>query len=143
MIWAGAGIGQPGVTRTQPVNLLDIYPTLVDVCGLPHRPELEGLSLAPLLKNPKAKRPPTVSTYLEGNHSVRDERWRYTRYRDGSEELYDRRADPNEWENLAAQPRYARLKAKLARWMPTQNAKPAPEKPAYDFDPVKHTWRKK
>ncbi len=143
MIWAGAGIGMPGVTRAQPVNLLDIYPTLVDICGLPKRPELEGLSLAPLLKDARAKRTPTVSTYLEGNHSVRDERWRYTRYQDGSEELYDRRRDPNEWDNLASQRGHAKLKARLAQWMPKTNAKSAPEKPAYDFDPVKHTWRLK
>jgi arylsulfatase A-like enzyme len=143
MIWAGAGIKEPGVTRTQPVNLLDIYPTLVDVCDLPKRSQLEGLSLDPLLRNSRAKRPPTVSTYLEGNHSVRDDRWRYTRYQDGSEELYDRHADPNEWENIANQARYTRLKAKLARWMPRENAKPAPEKPAYDFDPAKHIWRRK
>jgi len=143
MIWAGAGVEKPGVTRTQPVNLLDIYPTLVDICGLPKRPELEGTSLAPLLKNPKAKRPPTVSTYLEGNHSVRDDRWRYTRYQDGSEELYDRRADPNEWENLAAQSRYAGIKGQLEKFMPRQNAKSAPEKAAYDFDPVRHVWRPK
>jgi len=143
MIWAGAGVEKPGVTRTQPVNLLDIYPTLVDVCGLPKRPELEGLSLAPLLKNPKAKRPPTVSTYLEGNHSVRDDRWRYTRYQDGSEELYDRRADPNEWENLAGQSRYAGIQGQLGKFMPRQNAKSAPEKGAYDFDPVRHSWRLK
>jgi arylsulfatase A-like enzyme len=143
MIWAGAGIKEPGVTRDQPVNLLDIYPTLMDVCELPKRSALEGLSLEPLLKNSHVKRPPTVSTYLEGNHSVRDDRWRYTRYQNGSEELYDRHADPNEWENLAMQSRYTRLKAKLARWMPKENAKSAPEKAAYDFDPVKHTWRKK
>lgn len=143
MIWAGAGIREPGVTRQQPVNLLDIYPTLIDLCNLPKRKELEGHSLESLLKNSQAKRPPTVSTYLEGNHSVRDERWRYTRYRDGSEELYDRHADPNEWENLASQPRYTRLKAKLGRWMPKRDAKSAPERPAYDFDPVRYTWRKK
>ena len=96
----------------------DLYPTLVEMCGLPQRRELEGTSLVPLLRNLGAKRNLTVSTYLPGNHAVTDEKFRYIRYADGSEELYDSVNDPNEFHNLAAQPRYERQKKELAKWAP-------------------------
>lgn len=125
-------ISAPGITRPngqcgRPVNLLDIYPTLIDVCGLKAREELEGRSLAPLLRDPAASwNYPTLTTYQRGNHSVRSERWRYTRYHDGTEELYDHAADPLEWRNLAGKPEHAAVKKELARWMPSADAPNAP-----------------
>jgi arylsulfatase A-like enzyme len=102
------------------VSLLDLYPTLVELCGLPRRPALEGTSLVPLLEAPKsnAPRPPAVTTHGAGNHSVRTERWRYTRYRNGEEELYDHSSDEMEWSNLASDPEYTQVKRKLAAWLP-------------------------
>ena len=77
--------------------------------------DLEGLSLVPLLKDPKAKRErPAVITYQKGNHAVRDERWRYIGYHTGEEELYDMHEDPNEWHNLAGDPKHAGVKKRLA-----------------------------
>lgn len=143
LLIAGPGVRQPGTTRTQPVNLLDLYPTLIDLCGLSKKPELEGESLVPLLQNPKAAHKPSVSTFEPRNHSVRDIRWRYIRYHDGTEELYDRAADPNEYRNLAAGPRHAAVKTTLARYIPKTSAPPVPERTAYDFDFATHTWRKK
>lgn len=120
---AAPGIAGNGKACPRPVNLLDIYPTLVDLCGLSAKAGLDGVSLRPLLQNPMATWDrPTLTTYLRNNHSVRDERWRYTRYSDGSEELYDHRSDPMEWINLARDPRHAAIKQGLARRMPTQNA---------------------
>lgn len=117
------GITQQNQRSSRTVSLIDLYPTLSDLCGLPARPELEGTSLTPLLRDPKAAWDrPAVCTYFRNNHSVRSERWRYTRYQDGGEELYDHAADPQEWENLAGQPRYQFLKQELARWLPTENA---------------------
>jgi arylsulfatase A-like enzyme len=118
----------PGVTKagqrcSRPVSMIDIYPTLIDLCGLPSRKELEGVSLRPLLTNPGADWDrPAITTYFRNNHSVRSERWRYTRYADGGEELYDHKADPMEWENLAAKSQYASIKSELARWVPNVNA---------------------
>ncbi len=67
------------------------------------KPRLEGISLQPLLEDPKADwNHAAISTLGQGNHAVRDERWRYIRYADGSEELYDHQNDPSEWHNLAA-----------------------------------------
>jgi hypothetical protein len=91
--------------------LLDIYPTLLDLCGLPQKPGLEGSSLLSLLKDPRAPwERPAVTTHGRNNHAVRDERWRYIRYADGSEELYDHHADPPEWKNLAGDAQYMTVK---------------------------------
>ena len=62
----------------------------------------------------------------KGNHAVRTERWRYIRYNDGGEELYDHDADPNEWNNLAKDPKYTGTIKKLAELLPKTNADPAP-----------------
>jgi arylsulfatase A-like enzyme len=143
MIFAGAGIKQTGIARRQPVSLLDVYPTLTDLCGLPPNPRNEGKTLTPLLRNAKAKRDPAVCTYLPNNHAVRTERWRYIRYEDGGEELYDCQADPHEYRNLAADPRRAGLKRELARWMPVKNVPPVPDRSHYSFDFATHSYRRK
>jgi len=126
LIFAG-----PGVTRnarcSKPVELLDLYPTLIELCGLPPRTGLEGHSLVTQLKDASAPRPwPAITTHNHDNHTIRTEHWRYIRYADGSEELYDERADPNEWTNLARDPRHADTKRDLAKWLPKSGAPPAP-----------------
>jgi len=121
------GITRPGSRCRRAVDLVDIYPTLVELCGLPPKQGLEGRSLVPWLKNPDLeKERPALTTYLRGNHSVRTEQWRYIRYHDGTEELYDHRQDPLEWYNLAARPGYEDVKRQLARWLPSYDAPDAP-----------------
>jgi arylsulfatase A-like enzyme len=115
---------KPQVSTT-PVSLLDIYPTLTALCGLqpPTTHELDGVNLTAVLSGvSKDRGQPVLSTYGRGNHSLRDERFRYTRFRDGNEELYDHRYDPHEWRNLAAAPRFAAVKARLAAHLPEINA---------------------
>lgn len=118
----------PGTTKTnqvcqRTVNLMDIYPTLIDLCDLPKKSDIEGHSLMPLLKDPGAKwEHPSVMTWLKGNHAVRSERWRYIRYADGSEELYDHKSDPLEWTNLAKDPKYVAVKKELGLHMPKSDA---------------------
>jgi len=105
------------------VSLQDIYPTLVDLCGLPPREDIDGRSLVPLLKNPSAPWDyPAVSSYDFSEFSVRTERWRYTIYIDGSEELYDHSHDPEEWTNLSGDPRYAEIKEELSAFVPRNPA---------------------
>jgi choline-sulfatase len=126
LIVAGPGVAE-GARCGRPVELLDLYPTLSELCGLPPRGGLEGHSLVPQLKDAQAPRPwPAVTTHNQGNHAVRSERWRYIRYADGSEELYDHRDDPDEWTNLAKDPRLAEVIREHARWLPAMDAPPAP-----------------
>lgn len=124
----------PGITETnskcdQPVSLLDIYPTLVSICGLNDRKDLEGHDLLPLLKNPSMQWPhAAVTTWKSGNQSIRTRRWRYIRYETGEEELYDHQVDPNEWRNLAAVPKYAETKRLLAKQLSSTGTEGEPRK---------------
>jgi len=121
------GITKAGSRSHRPVSLIDIYPTLIDLCRLSPKPELQGKSLLPLLKNPDASwSRPALTTYGRNNHSLRTERWRYIRYSDGTEELYDHHTDPLEWTNLAGDPKYQQLKQELRRWLPQANAPESP-----------------
>lgn len=121
------GLTRPGGRCRRPVDMMDIYPTLIDICALGRRGGLEGVSLVPWLKNPELeKERPALTTYQRGNHSVRTQRWRYIRYVDGGEELYDHDNDEMEWTNLAGDSRYDDLKRQLARWMPQTNAPDSP-----------------
>jgi arylsulfatase A-like enzyme len=144
LIIAAPNVTKPGSRTSQPVSLIDLYPTLIELCGLPRNDRLDGISLVPLLRNAAAKSErPAVTSHGRGNHSVRSQHFRFIRNADGSEELYDHRTDPNEWANLANIAEYNQLKRELARWIPKGEAKPAPRKRAYDFDPVRYEWRRK
>ena len=138
------GVTKPKTVSKRPVSLLDLYPTLVDLTGLPGRDELEGVSLRPLLENPGREWDrPAVMTFGRGNHAVRSERYRYIRYANGEEELYDHSSDPNEWDNLAGDPAHADVIADHARWLPKKNAPGALRKDTFIFDPETYTWQRK
>ena len=112
----------------QPVDLTVLYPTLLELSGLPADKEADGVSVVPLLQNPKAKwERPAIMTYQKGNHAIRSSRWRYIRYSDGSEELYDHESDPNEWNNLANDPQHKKVIANHRKWIPEQEAKTVPD----------------
>jgi choline-sulfatase len=147
LIFAGPKIFRGG-RCVQPVELLDIFPTLIDLCGLPPRSDLEGISLAPQLKDPSTPRTrPAITTHNQNNHGVRSLRWRYIRYADGSEELYDIENDPHEWHNLAGDPRYQSIIEEHRRWLPQVNAPPvagsAHRVLTYDPETGKATWEGK
>ncbi|MBY0458938.1 MAG: sulfatase-like hydrolase/transferase, partial [Gemmataceae bacterium] len=126
LIFAGPGISA-SAKCSQPAELLDLYPTLLELCDLPANKAVEGMSLVPQLKDPKAKRErPAVTTHNQGNHAVRTDKWRYIVYADGSEELYDCAADPHEWTNLARDPKFAEVKKELAKWAPARSVPPLP-----------------
>jgi arylsulfatase A-like enzyme len=124
------GISGPGLPRqlsATPVSLVDLYPSLVALCGLPlpadH--ELDGVNLAPILKGERRERgKPVLTSFGVGNHSITDGRFRYIRYRNGDEELYDHDRDGYEFTNLAGDKKYADIKARIAGLLP---AKDAPE----------------
>jgi len=109
------------------VSLLDLYPTIAELCSLPPRSDAEGTSLLPLLRDPQSGWDrPAVTTHGENNHAVRSEKWRYIRYADGGEELYNEENDPLEWKNLAGRPEFVEVQQNLAKWLPEKNAEPAP-----------------
>lgn len=115
---------QPPHRTHRPVSQLDLYPTLVELAGLPPNPTNRGRSLAPLLLNPDAEGyAAVIITHGYGNHAVRSERWRYIRYEDGAEELYDHWNDPQEWTNLAAVPHLKPVIAALRGHLPKDNAR--------------------
>lgn len=132
------GTARAGAVCGRPVSLLDLYPTLAELAGLPPPPHLDGQSLVPLLRDPAAAwERPAVMTYQRGNHAVRSERWRYIRYAGGDEELYDHDADPREWTNLASRPEFRPVMADLARWLPPHDAPPVPNLPRPSPSPKK------
>jgi len=121
------GVTKPNTRCDAPVDFMCIYPTLVDLIGLPVPGHVEGPSVRSLLDNPDGgKDRLSVITHGRGNHSVRELNWRYIRYADGSEELYDHRVDPYEWTNRADDPQLADLKKRLADAMPKEEAVDAP-----------------
>ena len=121
MIVVAPGVAEPGSICAQPVSLVDLYPTLLELGGLPEYTRLDGHSLVPQLGAPARPTERPAYTINGGRHqSVRSDRWRYIRYSDGSEELYDHESDPTEYTNLAGLPEHAALKAELATWFPDE-----------------------
>ncbi len=119
LIFAGKNIDS-GKRCGEPVGLVDIYPTLVELCGLDPNKENEGLSLVKQIDNPKAKRKVgAVTTFGMGNSSVIFDGYQYIEYEDGSQELYDLENDPNEWYNIANDPANEKLIEKLRKQLPT------------------------
>lgn len=127
LIIVAPGTARAGTSSEQPVSLVDLYPTLLELCALPARADLDGLSLVPQLRDPAAPRlRPALMTEQRGNHAVRTARYRYIRYADGGEELYDHATDPHEWTNLAGDPRFRETLASHRRWLPEREAATAP-----------------
>ena len=101
------------------VSLLDIFPTIADYGGLPVPDELEGLSLRPLVEGSQDRvRDHHVTTLGRASYSLRSESFKFIRYYDGSEELYDLASDPNEWTNLAGESGYEELRGRLREKLP-------------------------
>ena len=107
-----------GSHSDRPVGLIDLYPTLTELCGIESPDKLDGQSLVPLLRNPKRSTGRAVVTMFDpGNTSLRTDHWRFIRYADGSVELYDHRDDPHEWYNLANQEKHAEQRESLNRML--------------------------
>ncbi len=133
MIKAPKGISKapdgtfPGQTANTLTSLVDIYPTLLDLCSIPQRDDLDGEILTPFLANPDSVADrPILTTYDFGDYSVRFGQWHYIKYVDASEELYDLDKDPEEWNNLAGEVEYFIIKKKLRTFLPKEPV-PLPE----------------
>lgn len=127
------GLKTAGQASARMAELVDLYPTLADLAGLTPPPDLQGVSLRPLLLNPTAEW--SHPAFTQGQradapgHSVRTDRWRYTQWDRGAkgEELYDQEGDPQEVHNLAALPKYASTVAEMKALL--QQAHPVPVQP--------------
>ncbi|MDG1896014.1 MAG: sulfatase [Fuerstiella sp.] len=104
-----------------PVSLIDLFPTLTEMCDVTAPGGLEGESLVPLLRDPEnVENRRAVTTFDPGNVSLRTDHYRYVRYSDDSEELYDHRTDPHEWQNLAGEPNSRPLLEQLRKRIPPE-----------------------
>ncbi len=121
LIVVAPGVARAGGRVESPASLIDLYPTLCELARLPIPRQCEGTSLVPQLRDPDAPRAmPAITTQTQGRqsgHAVRDQRWRYIRYFDGFEELYDHATDPDEFNNLASVSDVAGEKTRLREWL--------------------------
>ncbi|MCX6896903.1 MAG: sulfatase [Verrucomicrobia bacterium] len=125
LIWVAPGVTPPGGVCARTVDFMTVYPTLCELAGLPIPEFVAGPSAVSLLRDPKAAwSHPAITTHGYMNHTVRTEQWRYIRYADGGEELYDETKDPYEWTNLAPQTAFAPVKTELAAFLPKDNKPP-------------------
>ena len=118
----------PAGTRCdQPVSLIDLFPTLAELCDVAPPAKLDGQSLVPLLREPASDAQRSIVTMFDpGNVSLRTQRWRYIRYADGSEELYDHDNDANEWTNVADDERFKNVIASHRMRLPKTEVKQMP-----------------
>ena len=124
LIVAAPGFKGGQVTK-QPAGLIDIYPTLLDLAGLPAKSDLEGRSLKSALESPDARSDRAIlCVFAPENYSLRSTDYHYIQYGDGSEELYDMKADPHEFANLAAGEKYEALLTRFRSRLPKTAAKP-------------------
>ena len=121
------GVSKDGTKTRQPATLTDLYPTLCDLAGIPTPSQCTGASLAPQVRNPSQLDDRTsLTSFVFGqnqtvpSHAVSDSSYRYIRYANGFEELYNLRQDRNEFHNLANEPAYSAIKSRLAKAIPTE-----------------------
>jgi arylsulfatase A-like enzyme len=118
-IWIVPGMTKAGGVCNSPVDLMSVYPTLCELASIEKPGHVEGLSIKPLLANPAAEwKHVALTTHGYKNHGVRSDRWRYIRYEDGGEELYDHTKDEFEWTNLANEPALEKVKAEMQKALP-------------------------
>ncbi len=114
---------EPGICQ-QPVSLTSLFPTLLDLAGLPAETHHDHPSLRPLIEDPDAEWPHVAITYLNRpeDFSISDQRWRYIHYQGGDEELYDISIDRYEWNNLAESADHRDILAKYRQLKPASFA---------------------
>lgn len=126
-IWKVPGVTPAGGTCPRTVDYSCVFPTLCSLLELPRPAHLDGHDISPLLHDPQAAwGHPAITTHGFRNHTVRTEDWRYIRYANGDEELYQHTTDPLEYTNLAADPAHAATKATLQKLLPATDAPDLP-----------------
>lgn len=119
-----AGPGLPlGKIIESPAEMLSIYPTLLELSGLPAYDRNEGNSLVAIMTGAQSNEQYAITTFGMKNHGIRSDQYRYIQYEDGGEEFYDHESDPNEWNNEASNRDYNEAKARLKKELPNVNVK--------------------
>ncbi len=122
LLWSVPGLTKPNGVCDRTVDFMSIYPTLCELCDIAIPKHVEGPSIKSLLADPKSSwEKPALTTFHYNNHAVRDEEWRYIRYANGDEELYNEKMDPEEWKNLAGDSNYVEKKNMLSKSFPAFN----------------------
>lgn len=122
LVWVAPSVTKPGGVCDRPVDLMSVYPTLCSLCEIERPKHVEGEDITTLLRDPGIEwDKPAMTTFHKGNHAIRTERWRYIRYADGSEELYDHDSDPYEWTNRASDSALVDVKDGLRKLIPNVN----------------------
>lgn len=138
------GMRSNGSECSAPVDMIHVYPTLLSLCDLPTKDDLDGLDMTPLLNNPESTwETPAIMELYRGNVAVRSEEWRYIRYHDGGEELYNLKRDPQEFKNLAGDKKYQTILEDHKKWATNDWKEDVPTKSDYFFDPYQCTWLEK
>ncbi|MCZ6673385.1 MAG: sulfatase-like hydrolase/transferase, partial [Verrucomicrobia bacterium] len=143
LIVVAPNTGRSGQKCVQPASLVDVFPTLIDLCGLDKisGQQLDGISLKPWLVNPDKPRQRAAITVDENTHmSARDTQYRYIRYNDGTEEFYDHQTDPDEWTNLIHQTRFSSIIKGLASQLPNSPAPIGRFWTDFEFNPFTYSW---
>lgn len=133
LMFAGTGLPK-GKVIDSPAEMLSIYPTLLELCNLPAYGRNEGKSLVSTMIGMNEEEQHVITTFGMNNHGIRSQQYRYIQYEDGTEELYDRNQDPNEWDNIAEDSEYLEVKNELQKYLPETNLKWA-EHSKYTFQP--------
>ncbi|WP_430814968.1 sulfatase [Carboxylicivirga sp. RSCT41] len=137
---------QGGQTYSEAVSLINIYRTLTELSGIEAPAYVDGESLVPVLKNTDQQLvKPTITSWGRGNYAVRTKEWRYIRYFDGTEELYNHKSDANEWYNLVNDSKYQKVKEDLSALLPIQDAETIQEyiSPWSVYGVDKQKWKTK
>jgi arylsulfatase A-like enzyme len=134
LLFAGPNLPK-GKKITAPVEMLSVYPTLLELSGLPAYKRNEGKSLVTMMQKDEGLQDAyALTTFAMNNHAIKKDGYRYIRYEDGTEEFYDHSKDPNEWYNEASNPKYKSKLATLKALLPKENSK-WDEKSNYTFQP--------
>lgn len=128
LIWSIPGVTPKNKICKKPLDLMSLFPTICELANIPRPTYVEGENIMPLLKNPELSSwdKAAITTHGLNKHAIRIQNWRYIKYQDDSEELYNHIDDPYEYKNLASLPEMRPIIQKLKNYLPKINTPSLP-----------------